>query len=425
MSTHRTVTRVAGLVSGRDVRVRGLFIVGRLDRSVGCGVEPHRRAIAAASARLPSARASASSAASGSAGASQRFHAASAGASPRVGSEHDSLVAPPRPKATSPRSRCRATGATTAPPSTASPRSTGSRSTGSTPVAARRTSSAAITANKDNTGPAAPDVVDVGLAFGPQGVDQGLYPAVQGLDLGHHPGLGQVGRRHVVRRLLRRHVVRGQHQGRRPTSRRTGPTCSSRTTRSMVALFGDPTASNQATVRRLGRRPSANGGTLDSVEQGLDFFKQLNDAGNFVPVIASTATVASGKTPIRLALDLQRPGRQGQARGQPADRGRRPDVRPLRWHVRPGDQRLCAASERRQALDGVPLLRRRPEHLAERLLQPDPLRRHGGQEHARSGRRWPSCPSRRARVLPTLAQITAASKAITKGWPTVVGVTVK
>ena len=34
---------------------------------------------------------------------------------------------------------------------------------------------AAIKANKDNPGPAAPDVVDVGLAFGPQGVDQGLF----------------------------------------------------------------------------------------------------------------------------------------------------------------------------------------------------------------------------------------------------------
>ena len=32
----------------------------------------------------------------------------------------------------------------------------------------------------------------------------------------------------------------------------------------------------------------------------------------------STATVASGDTPIRLALDLQRPGRQGQLKGNPA-----------------------------------------------------------------------------------------------------------
>ena len=34
-------------------------------------------------------------------------------------------------------------------------------------------------------------------------------------------------------------------------------------------------------------------------------------------------------------------------------------------------------------------------------------------------------PESKGTVLPTLAQITAASKAITAGWPTVVGVTVK
>ena len=39
------------------------------------------------------------------------------------------------------------------------------------------------------------------------------------------PDAAKDGRRHVVRRLLRRHVVRGQHQGRHRTSRRTGPTC--------------------------------------------------------------------------------------------------------------------------------------------------------------------------------------------------------
>ena len=47
--------------------------------------------------------------------------------------------------------------------------------------------------------------------------------------------------------------------------------------------------------------------------------------------------------------------------GNPRDRGRRPDDRPLRRHVRPGHQRLRAAPERRQALDGVPVLRRGPD----------------------------------------------------------------
>src|SRR5512137_1658533 len=34
---------------------------------------------------------------------------------------------------------------------------------------------AAIEANKGNTGPQAPDIVDVGYAYGKQGIDQGLY----------------------------------------------------------------------------------------------------------------------------------------------------------------------------------------------------------------------------------------------------------
>ena len=61
-------------------------------------------------------------------------------------------------------------------------------------------------------------------------------------------------------------------------------------------------------TRRSRTRPSpasgpprlASGGSLDNVQPGLDFFKQLNDAGNFVPVIAEPATVASGETPIRI-----------------------------------------------------------------------------------------------------------------------------
>ena len=49
----------------------------------------------------------------------------------------------------------------------------------------------------------------------------------------------------------------------------------------------------------------ANGGSLDNAQPGLDFFKKLNDAGNFVPVIAKAGTIAQGATPIELALGLQ------------------------------------------------------------------------------------------------------------------------
>ena len=36
---------------------------------------------------------------------------------------------------------------------------------------------------------------------------------------------------------------------------------------------------------------------------GLEFFKKLNEAGNFVPVIAKQATVAKGETPVIMRWD--------------------------------------------------------------------------------------------------------------------------
>ncbi len=67
-----------------------------------------------------------------------------------------------------------------------------------------------------------------------------------------------------------------------------------------VALAGDPAhvqpgdpggLRGGARQRRLARRRD---------EAGLDFFKQLNDAGNFVPIIATSATIAAGETPITI-----------------------------------------------------------------------------------------------------------------------------
>ena len=58
-----------------------------------------------------------------------------------------------------------------------------------------------------------------------------------------------------------------------------------------VALSGDPRASSQAYMS-VYAAALANGGTLDNAQPGLDFFKKVNAAGNFVPVIAKQATVA-------------------------------------------------------------------------------------------------------------------------------------
>jgi putative spermidine/putrescine transport system substrate-binding protein len=69
-----------------------------------------------------------------------------------------------------------------------------------------------------------------------------------------------------------------------------------------VALAGDPTISNQA-LNGVIMASVANGGSLDDVSKGVDFFRQLKVAGNFVPVKGSGATVKSGQTPVLFEWD--------------------------------------------------------------------------------------------------------------------------
>jgi len=65
-----------------------------------------------------------------------------------------------------------------------------------------------------------------------------------------------------------------------------------------VALAGDPTLSNQAIQSVYAAALSQSGGSLDNAQPGLDFFKKLNDAGNFVPTIAKLGSLVKGDTPI-------------------------------------------------------------------------------------------------------------------------------
>ena len=240
----------------------------------------------------------------------------------------------------------------------------------------------AIKANKTNPGPQAPDVMDVGLSFGPQAKADGVLanykvatwddiPAAakdaDGAWYGDYYGVMSFETTPRSSRTPRRScadLLKPEYKGK-------------------VALSGDPTKSNQA-ISPSGPRRSPTAARSTTSQPGLDFFKKLNDMGNFVPVIAKQATVASGETPIVLTWTYTALADRDKLAGNPADRGQRADRRPVRGHVRPGHQRLRAASVRGQAVGGVPVLRRGPAHLAEGLLQPDPLRRtRRGQARSR------------------------------------------
>ncbi|MFC6354962.1 ABC transporter substrate-binding protein [Luethyella okanaganae] len=64
-----------------------------------------------------------------------------------------------------------------------------------------------------------------------------------------------------------------------------------------VAINGDPTQAGAA-FAAVGLATVQSGGKLDDFQPGIDFFHKLNAAGNLLKVDVTTATVASGETPV-------------------------------------------------------------------------------------------------------------------------------
>jgi putative spermidine/putrescine transport system substrate-binding protein len=64
-----------------------------------------------------------------------------------------------------------------------------------------------------------------------------------------------------------------------------------------VAINGDPTQAGAA-FAAVGLSTVQSDGTLDDFQPGIDFFSKLQKAGNMLKVDVTTATVASGETPV-------------------------------------------------------------------------------------------------------------------------------
>ena len=67
--------------------------------------------------------------------------------------------------------------------------------------------------------------------------------------------------------------------------------------RGKVALNGNPTQAS-AGFHGVMMAALANGGSADHIAPGVEFFRQLKEAGNFLPVDPTPATIASGQTPV-------------------------------------------------------------------------------------------------------------------------------
>ncbi len=161
----------------------------------------------------------------------------------------------------------------------------------------------AIRANKDNKGPQAPDVIDVGFSFGPAAKAEGLIQPykvstwdtipenvkdAEGYWYGDYFGVLSF----AVNTDIIKEAPKDWADLKNPEYANS------------IALAGDPRASNQAIlgVYAAGLSTGAAAGAPGG-EAGLNFFADLNKAGNLVPVIGKSGTLAQGATPIVIWWD--------------------------------------------------------------------------------------------------------------------------
>lgn len=82
-----------------------------------------------------------------------------------------------------------------------------------------------------------------------------------------------------------------------------------------VAINGDPTQAGAA-FAAVGLATVQSNGTVDNFQPGIDFFSQLNKAGNFLKVDPTPATIASGETPVVFDWDYLNVGYGKKLAGQ-------------------------------------------------------------------------------------------------------------
>ena len=279
----------------------------------------------------------------------------------------------------------------------------------------------AIKANKGSKGDAAPDVIDVGLGFGPTAKADGvLMPYKVSVwdsipDTAKDADGSWYGDYYGV-------LAFETNTDTQPVVPADWSDLLKPIYKGQVALSGNPVKSNQA-ISGVWAAAFANGGGADNVQPGLDFFKKLNDMGNFVPVIAGKATVAAGETPVRITWTYNGLGDKDALAGKNNITVAVPTTGRFggmyiqaisAYAPHPNAAKLWMEyiySDEGQNiwLSGYcnPI---RYEDMAKRGVIPADLQA--------------KLPDTKGAFLPTLDQISKATTAIAAGWPTTVGVVV-
>ncbi|MCQ3936262.1 MAG: ABC transporter substrate-binding protein [Chloroflexi bacterium] len=281
----------------------------------------------------------------------------------------------------------------------------------------------AIRANKDNPGPQAPDVIDVGLAFGPTAKEEGLIQPYKVATWNDIPDGAKDPDGYWY----------GDYYGVLSFSINTSEVATPPAEyadllkpeyNGQIALSGDPLTSNAAilSVWAAGLATGATG--EEAAQAGLEFFKQLNEAGNFVPIDGDSRTVGIGETPILIDWSYNSIANDVNLAGNP-------------------DLETIVPSAGRLAGVYVQAISAYAPHPNAAKLWMEYLYSDEGQIGYAKGFCHPirfeamskagtlpaevaeQLPSTEGAYFPTIEEINAAKAIITEGWPTVVGVEVK
>jgi putative spermidine/putrescine transport system substrate-binding protein len=175
----------------------------------------------------------------------------------------------------------------------------------------------AVRASKDNKSGEAPDVIDVGLSFGPSAKAEGLLQPYKVATWNSIPDSAKDPEGHwygdfygVLAFQVNSDIVKTLPQDWSDLLKEEY--------KNAVALAGDPRSSNQAiqAVYAAGLSQSG-GGAAKAGEAGLRFFADLNKAGNFVPLVGNAETLEKGSTPIVIRWDYNALADRDQFKGKP------------------------------------------------------------------------------------------------------------
>ena len=285
----------------------------------------------------------------------------------------------------------------------------------------------AIKANKDNKGPQAPDVIDVGLSFGPSSKTEGLLQPYKVATWDSIPDSAKDAEGHwygdyygVLAFQVNSDIVKTLPQDWSDLLKSDYANA--------VALAGDPRASNQAIQGVYAAGLSQAGGDAAKAgEAGLKFFADLNKAGNFVPVIGKAASLAQGATPIIIRWDYNALSDRDTLKGNPQI-----EVVVPKTGVVAGVyvQAISAYAPHPNAAKlWMEHLYSDEGQIAWLKGYCHPIRFN---DLAKNGKipqeildKLPPAASYEAAVFPTLEEQGAAKEAITKNWDTVVGANVQ